>query len=171
MGLDITAYSKVEKMAELPLNKRGIDWERACELEETFGAVLVRNDHFPTHCEDLDEAVYKVNGESYGFRAGSYSGYNRFRNLLSAFANTMEGQSEDLPFYKLIHFSDCGGCIGPRVSARLHKDFVENKEHFLKFAANYAAGDKLELGWIEDCYLDWTRAFELAKDHGFVHFH
>lgn len=177
MGLDITAYSNVEKIAEIPYNKEGIDWDKVGELEEGgHKTTLRKNDSFPTHCEDLDEGVYKINGNSHGFRAGSYSGYNRFRNLLSVFVGGTDKEVwenpdkfKDDPFYELINFSDCEGCIGPKVSAKLYQDFVENEERFLDSIETHK--NEFDLGWIKTCYSNWKKAFELAKDHGFVDFH
>lgn len=178
MGLDITAYGNVEKIADLPYNKKGVDWNKVEELELGRGArTLTKNDNFPEHCLDLEEAVYQINGESHGFRAGSYSGYNRFRNLL---CQVMVGGSDqdvwrdpqmfkERPFFELINFSDCEGTIGPAVSAKLYQDFVDNEEQFLK--STVVTQDQLDREWVKTCYSNWKRAFELAKDHGFVSFH
>jgi hypothetical protein len=179
MGLDISAYSNVEKIADLPFTKDGIDWDKVEGLEsEEKSCTLIKNDSFPEHCLDLEEAVYRFNGEFLSFRAGGYGGYNRFRDLLSRviIGSTAEEVWEDpekfkdRPFYQLINFSDCEGCIGPEVSARLYRDFVENEEKFVESLTTLKIYVDLDVDWMKASYSNWKRAFELAKDHGFVHF-
>lgn len=107
-----------------------------------------------------------------GFRAGSYSGYNRWREWLAQRVHgvmpsriwdhpkTYEGK----PFFELIHFSDCEGAIGPKTSAKLAKDF---EEHRIEVCGNTTAGD----GYVE-LYEDFAKAFKRAAEtDGFVIFH
>lgn len=107
------------------------------------------------------------------FRAGSYSGYNAWREWL---AKTIHGVTPQTiwdnpdqyigkPFYELIEFSDCEGTIGPKISAKLAEDF-----------RNYFADiDSLDETDDVDCYKtkyrDWQKAFELAANTGAVCFH
>lgn len=68
------------------------------------------------------------------FHAGSYSGYNYFRNQLTQFAYNMpakdlwESSIESGPFYEIINFTDCDGHIGPTTSAKLYNDFEQYYE-------------------------------------------
>ena len=118
--------------------------------------------------EGLKEGVYRVSN-SMGFRAGSYSGYNRWREELCQFALKVEPSEvwnnlekyEGAPFVELINFSDCEGVIGPVVSTKLAADFK------LRWTDFSAEADE----WNASKYNDWMSAFELASDNGFVDFH
>ena len=69
MGLDISAYSKITKTENLD--------------EATI--FVFRGEYYSDRATDLEQGTY-IEGEgceSIGFRAGSYSGYGVFRNLLS----------------------------------------------------------------------------------------
>jgi hypothetical protein len=99
------------------------------------------------------------------FRAGSYSGYNAWRNELSEFAQGRPAEEvwadPQGPFAELIIFSDCLGCIGPKTSAKLLQDFRE-----------FAARARKEQGlFFFKLYELWLCAFELASDGGMVVFH
>ena len=64
MGLDISAYSKIK--------------------QEKHGDIYIGRDEFGTR-PDLSDGEYTESDDSvyHGFRAGSYSGYNRWRENLS----------------------------------------------------------------------------------------
>ncbi len=74
MGLDITAYKNLEKVR---------DFTDPDEDYYSEGLThLYANPDFTAHFEGLDEkALYKAE-ETHGFRAGSYGGYNEWRNGL-----------------------------------------------------------------------------------------
>ncbi len=101
------------------------------------------------------------------FRAGSYGGYNEWRDWLSI---TFLGVSPDeiwkdpdkfegKPFVELINFGDNEGTIGPITSAKLAKDF---QNHAVDFHSDE---------WFAGKYHEWQKAFEMASDDGFVIFH
>lgn len=115
---------------------------------------------------------YRVSGEHLSFRAGSYSGYNAWRNWL---ANTFVATSaetiwdrrdefREAPFFELIAFSDCEGTIGPKAAANLAADF----------AAGIRALDSLDRSGVDhfavQLYFEWQAAFDLAADTGIVIF-
>jgi hypothetical protein len=83
----------------------------------------------------IDGAVYAAFGGDH-FRAGSYTGYGRWREALAQFAygvdpETVWGNPDDFadkPFFEIIHFSDCEGTIGPEVAAKLARDFEEYRQ-------------------------------------------
>lgn len=163
MGLDVSYYATATLA---PDGDPDAEWER-------FSQVYA-NPHFPGRAEGLkDGAIYEVGGGG-DFRAGSYSGYNEWREELAKMAGypvTATDSSRHLhsagawtadggPFWELIHFSDCDGVIGPVVSAKLAKDFAEYQ----------AKADEIG-GYFAEKYADWRKAFETAAQGGFVDFH
>lgn len=163
MGLDISAYRRIEASSDYARDEDG-------NFEDWDNFLIVRGGHFPAHIAGLEDGgVYTYGSDSYNFRAGSYSGYNDFRNELAHLAGfeAADGRyaetawaSTEGPFWELINFSDCEGQIGPVVSAKLLKDFQ---------AFDEKAKHKDEHFY--DLYKDFTRAFTLASDHGLVDFH
>jgi hypothetical protein len=120
----------------------------------------------------LRDRCYSVSGKTQGFRAGSYSGYNAWREELSKAALGVEPSVVwndhdrwcDKPFFELINFSDCEGVIGPTVAAKLALDFQQQSETVKPKLAAVAE-------WYADMYETWQSAFELAADTGLVQFH
>jgi hypothetical protein len=114
----------------------------------------------------------KPTTETHGFRAGSYGGYNTWRERLCRFALDVEpndvwtdpkafaGQA----FVELINFSDAERSIGPVTSAKLAADFAA---HYKRVAARAITLGDEEVDFI-DRYEHWRRAFELASADGFV---
>jgi hypothetical protein len=171
MGLDITAYSKLEYLETMETEA----WEGKYRWPKERGEsslTIIAHHWEPVYADRaapiIEGGVYKVNGEAYNFRAGSYSGYNEWRGdlsqlMLGVSARTVWGREEefkDKPFYELINFSDCEGIIGPVVARKLAADFAA---HQTKTDAYY--------DWWRRKYADWRKAFELAADGGLVEFH
>lgn len=163
MGLDISYY-RTATLA--PGGDPDEDWER-------FRRVYV-NPAFPGSADELeDRAVYEVtDGE--GFAAGSYGGYNDWREQLAKLAGYRPVEAEEPrhqhsagawaatggPFWELINFSDCEGAIGPAVSAKLAKDFADHQPKADEVGGHFA-----------EKYAEWRKAFETAANGGFVEFH
>lgn len=107
--------------------------------------------------------------ESYGFRAGSYSGYNQWRSDLAARFNPYRdgGQpSPEGPFYELIWFADNEGTICQVAAANLLASF---RQHEVEYRAAHLGS---EMGdWHVQRYADWLRACELAAADGLIDFH
>jgi hypothetical protein len=182
MGLDIAAYRGLTRAAE----GEGLHPEYAEEADYEHGWFrLYKNDEFPGRAGEIDdEGIYRAT-EEFGFRAGSYSGYNEWRDQLAALVGHpsekhVVAASEHLmlgdrwshaasvwnnpapgPFMELINFSDCEGTIGTTVSAKLAKDFADWQEK----------ADAHEDEWFREKYADWRKAFEMAADNGCVVFH
>ena len=160
MGLDISAYRKLEKVRDF-----------TSEDEDYYAEGLVHvypNNDFPGRFDGLDEkALYKP-GESFGFRAGSYGVYNAWREWLARLVGTTPNEAwagfYHGPFAELINFSDCEGTIGPVVAAKLAKDFAEWDDR----AKGSAPADR---AWNYEVYKDWRKAMEMAADNGAVDFH
>lgn len=164
MGLDISAYRQVTKMnpSELELDSDGYSINGDVTRMHDF-----QNENFPRQGEGLDLASYYDCGTEYfGFRAGSYSGYNQWRSELAQMAGVNEsalGPSDTCAFAELIYFSDCEGFIGPVVSAKLANDFAAFAQKAEDFSSNHP--------YFLQTYNNFRYAFEMAKDGGMVHFH
>lgn len=159
MGLDIRSYRRIQ-YAE---GNEGYTEGGYVKYPEWSSAYVARD--FPSQGADIRSGVpFKAAEESH-FRAGSYSGYNAWRNLLARLVGFTgapqvweDGRSR--PFTELIHFSDCDGCIGPTVSAKLAADFAQYQD----------VADAHEAEWFRTQYANWRKAFEMAADNGVVVF-
>lgn len=161
MGLDIGAYQKVTRIK---------DYDGDYDYPREVG--VFGNPHFVERMDGLEAGIYQVEGETHDFRAGSYSGYNHWRQQLAELVDTSaedvwNGQ-EPPAFGELINFSDCEGIIGPVTSAKLAKDFAEWQARAEEFAAG-KGGYEGEY-WLQR-YNDWRKAFEIAAGEGIVRFH
>lgn len=158
MGLDITAYRKLKVVNEPKLDEEGdlLDWDTNWQAG---GSMEWSEKHFPGRGEGIDPKTVYSWEESFGFRAGSYSGYNWWRAKLEQFA-------KNGAFHELIEFADNQGVIGPIVSKKLAQDFKENKESALEYAKKLDEGE-----WWIGQYERWQEAFEMASDGGAVDFH
>lgn len=164
MGLDITAFSRIEDTG-IPVER--FEWE---ELDVPHVYV---NNHGPFHRSGgglTNHHLYRATGESHStsFRAGSYSGYNYWRSGLAVFAtgHTVESYwgaegDIDLPFYELINFTDCDGAIGWEAAADLLIDF---NNHYDAYAEVHSERET-------HLYELWTEACEVASDNGLIWFH
>jgi hypothetical protein len=164
MGLDIQAYSRCRFVAP----QVDDDWE---EHEDQH--VLVYAVDWPERLDGMPPGWYAVDGESMHFWAGSYSGYNRWREQLSEAAlgvfpqavwkdpDAFAGQA----FVELINFADNEGAIGPKSSAKLLDDFDQRPD-----LPDLVAEDRPHR-WFQQKYREWRDAFALAADGGFVVFH
>lgn len=179
MGLDITAHKQLSKIdCVFDASGNPIHPETREELDFAFQA-SVHND-FPGRSGSVEDGAFYNAGDSFGFRAGSYGGYNAWRNELAKLAgyparpfdrfgtgNVQQRHDQGAweaasgPFWELINFSDCEGVIGPEVSAKLAKDFADHQEK----------ADQHESEYFRESYSDWRKAFEMASDNGAVDFH
>lgn len=175
MGLDITAYRQIKPAPDAEIDRDGyiVDYEN-------FMRVYVNPD-YPERATDLvDRGTYTHGTDSVGFRAGSYSGYNVWREELARLAgypptpythySTTQMRHDagawaatEGPFWELINFSDCEGAIGPAASAKLARDFAEWDDRA-------KAKDGPESIFYSR-YTLWRAAFEMAADSGMVDFH
>src|SRR6476620_2536568 len=116
MGLDITAVSKLVRMANEP--KTDEEWD---DFYEGDGFKAFWYDSLAHSGAGLvKDACYEPTADSkyHGFRAGSYGGYGQWRKDLADFAGFTldeywEAPDTGQPFYELIHFADNEGTIGP----------------------------------------------------------
>lgn len=190
MGLDITAYSHMKTAGEY--RTHGDEDGEGCE-EELEHTVTFAYDGFERSMRGLTGVEKQgivgsnfIGGDCYapteqtesmGFRAGSYSGYNAWRDELAkiaGFSNAGDywngSAGEDAPFYELINFADNEGTIGPEAAKDLLKDF---RDHQGKAIAFWRDSGVPEAHWKYDIerYQDWTKACELAAADGLISFH
>ncbi|MBN3757183.1 hypothetical protein G3N95_29870 [Paraburkholderia sp. Tr-20389] len=187
MGLDITAYRNLTKLdVVFDADGEPVDPQTRESLDyDSYDLRCYFNPDYASRAEGLeDKAVYKAE-DSIGFRAGSYGGYNAWREELARLAgypavqvdryNTGSIQlrhdygawaATEGPFWELIHFSDCEGVIGPVVAAKLAKEFAEWDERAKAHSNTVDRGD-----WFYPLYQEWRQAFEMAAQNGAVDFH
>ena len=191
MGLDISVISQIKPIfipegIELWSNEY-YEWEEKQDIEGSIWNFRP-NPYFPEQSKGLPNSFGYGTGEEYSFRAGSYSGYGEWRDLLARVALDMgsegvwnkidsgEGYSE-IPFSEVINFSDADGVIGPVASKKLHNDFVNYEKdimkkldrYYLKFEDFEIDGETYE--WFKQKYNDWKEAFRIASNNGAVIFH
>jgi hypothetical protein len=166
MGLDISAFRKVEPAPDVDLDK-----------EEGPYCWLYANTAFPGREAPLTTGVHKYE-DTMGFAAGAYSSYNRWREDLAKLVGYPavpyhHGYKPDEmshaagawlqaggPFWELINFSDCEGVIGHLHSGKLAVEFGQYQEQ----------ADKHESANFRELYALFRSAFEMASDGGAVVF-
>lgn len=171
MGLDCTAYEKIELTDEHEPSERSTDGKHAwCYVDDHIQ--IYDNGFTASMAGLLPGRCYLASGERFGWRAGSYGGYNTFRALLSNAAIGVSPEKvwrdpvayQGAPFFELVNFSDCEGQIGPQACEALHADFTE---HIDKLREAFGSAD----GYYQEKLDDWVRAFTIAAPHGLVDFH
>ena len=183
MGLDITAYRRVTKL-DVVFDEDGEPIDKDTLEYADYDVRVYANPDFHGREEGVeDRAAYSAE-DSMGFRAGSYSGYNGWREELAKMAGYPKSPvdrgfgdsvamhsggawaADSGPFWELINFSDCEGVIGPAVSAKLAKDFAEWDES----AKRHDEANSLN-GVLYGRFQCFRQAFEMAADGGLVNFH
>ena len=166
MGLDITAVSEA-KLCGQPLGEHDGHWKEGHVYAWVNEAFPDRNGAFKNGC-------YVVK-DQFGFRAGSYSGYNYFREILSEAVLGVSpevvwkepAKYQDSAFYELINFADNEGILGTEVCCKLAGDFAANRLTFVEYVeVNVADSD-----YFITKYEEWTKAVDLACCNGFIQFH
>ncbi len=159
MGLDITAYSQIKKLDAL-FDKDGepVNPDTREPYEEFFQPCI--NYDFAKQSYGLEDGAVYSYARTMRFHAGSYTGYNSWREQLAKLVGYSPAAAEG-PFIEFIFFSDCDGVIGHKIATKLYKDFQEWDERAK------ALGDE----WFYEKYAEWAAAFKLASDEGAVSFH
>ena len=169
-GLDITALSGLTQVAAATLDSDG--------QPQGEHQVILSPVGFPERFDGLRSDVVYAFKSSFAFRAGSYSGYNAWRNELAKLAGYKASPYEFLgktelrydatvwqlqqgPFWELINFSDAEGVIGPVACKKVYQDFVQYSQ---------AAEQHSDL-YFRESYADWKKAFEMCADNGAIVFH
>lgn len=167
MGLDVSAYSGLEKVSE----------QEASEDEDAY--LRLRQDpDFPGRADEIEDNAYYKYTENKHFFSRGYGGYNAWRDELAriagytlsfyteygkewpSYAATVWNNPKPGPFMELINFTDCDGIIGAAVSKKLAADFAE-------FQSKADHEDKR----FKEGYDQLRAAFEMASNNGIVKFH
>lgn len=158
MGLDITWHTGLTKANF----GEGID--RDGDVEDGFFRFYVNTD-FPGRADEIVGGAAYRSEENGHFRAGSYGGYNRWREQLAALVGknpyAVWQDPQPGPFVELINFTDCDGVIGAAASKKLAADF----------AAHQAQADAHPDNYFRERYAAFRNAFERAAENGCVVFH
>lgn len=178
MGLDITAYKNISEIDCLfDADGEPVDKATGKPIKGEFFQPNVNHDFEGREVPVKDKAVYSYE-DSFRFFAGSYSGYNQWREELAQLAGYPAKEAERFgkqcsrhdtgawlkgegPAFELISFSDCEGVIGSEVAKKLAADFDALQEQ-----AN-AHPDE----WFREKFDVWRKAFEWASQNGAVSFH
>jgi hypothetical protein len=170
-GLDVTAYEKLTIVSSPKFDKDGEPIGKnqiklaPVKFVERFDGLAAGN-------------VYHYQS-SFDFRAGSYSGYNYWRNELAKLAGNKQTPYKSFkgeielrydatvwknhrgPFWELIDFSDAEGVIGPVVCKRVYEDFIRYQAEAKKHPDEY----------FRSSYEDWKKAFAMCANNGAIVFH
>lgn len=170
-GLDVTAFEKLVLVPVPQVDKDGQPTVKN-QVKLSPGEIVQRFDGLSAG------AVYHYD-QAFDFRAGSYSGYNYWRNELAKLAGykptpfkSFNGNTElrydatvwkiqTGPFWELIDFSDAEGVIGPAVCKRVYLDFVK----YQSAAAQHPDA------YFRSSYQDWMKAFAMCANDGAIVFH
>ena len=157
MGLDIRVFKGLKKVNNPELDEYGYpineytQWKPGAGMEWSESV-------WPGKGKPLNyNEVYEYEKSEY-FHAGSYHGYNWWRDCLNEFAG-------NVAFQELIDFADNEGVIGSELSKKLYEDFRIYHDRAKEYSEKIADG----LWWF-DKYCEWEKAFEMAKDDGAVEF-
>ncbi|UXU89090.1 hypothetical protein [Burkholderia sp. S-53] len=169
-GLDVTAYSGLVIVESPVMSSDG--------MPQGKDQVTLDPGNFPDRFRGLEAGkVYQLTS-SFDFRAGSYSGYNVWRNELAKLAGYQRSMSarnkavelrydetvwklDHGPFWELINFSDAEGTIGPEVCRKVYRDFVQYRSQASQVSTPY----------FYESYVDWMKAFEMCANDGAIVFH
>ena len=179
MGLDISAYRKLQKL-DCVFDADGEPIDAVSREPVNYDFFAYVNPDFPGRQGSIEHmAIYSAE-EGEAFNAGSYGGYNTWRESLARLAgypladverygkiHSRHDQgafnAESGPFWEMIVFSDCEGVLGAEVCAKLAEDFA-------KFDSVAKAIHGTE-SYFYVKYQEWKNAFEMAADSGAVDFH
>lgn len=168
MGLDITAYRGLTAITNPQVYEDGSPRNNSSQWIDQQ-VIDWTEDNWPGRSEGLSVGYY-VWDDTFGFCAGSYSGYNHWRQQLARYAGYESAEhvwhtKPTGPFVELIDFADNEGFIGPIVSKKLARDFSDHKSAIVKKALS----DRDE--YFIQQYLAWEKCFEVAAEGGCVEFH
>lgn len=156
MGLDVSVYQNIKVR----------DLEDEDDYDYEFQA-FVPAPQWEHKIKNLNNGAYYT-GDSVGDLRSGYGSHYGFRVALCEIMYRTENEwihgelNENMPFYELIDFSDCEGCLDWEISEKLYNDFISNHEaamRYFKVKPNF-----------KDKYIEWTEIFRLGKDKGVVSF-
>lgn len=170
MGLDISVYSNA---VLVPFQH---EYGEECWEAEHRRAFCY--DGFERSLRGLEKDRCYTADYQFGFRAGSYSGYGEWRDLLCQYvyedkkgrelwelAKTDPEKAQDVPFYELINFADNEGTIGSEAAKDLHLDFQGHLNIVRPKMEKLAT-------WHAQSYDSWLKACMIAgNQNGMIVFH
>lgn len=183
MGLDAYSYSRVRRV--LGEVGRGIlAKEEPREEAYDLGYKMPYVDPwFASRAAPIETGgIYEILGEAGPTWSSSYSGYSQWREQLALFAGVKDLQKfwnlcakmeesgavpRGVPFWQLIHFSDCEGTIGSETVAALARDFEAHRDQAREWAIREFGTEESRF-W--SGYQRWWAMFEHAVDDGMVEF-
>ena len=157
MGLDIRAFKNLRKVDNPILDEDGYpedydnQWLPGASMD--WSESIWKGKGFPVE----SDKVYEFE-DIYSFTAGSYSGYNAWRDDLDRFKG-------DVAFQELIDFADNEGVIGSVLSQKLYDDFKNNYDEAVEYSKHISDGE-----WFIRKYKCWMSAFDYARQNGAVNF-
>ena len=182
MGLDISVYKEIDFDSFIADDE--VDGEEKDDMYDTKLHLHVDSKekdggNWYGQSDDIKKGFYSYKDRETSFRAGSYSGYGRFRRVLCEF---FYGFSPEIiwnnpdeykgsPFAEIICFSDCDGTIGPKTSEKLYKDFRDNEEKFKAYLKEKLPTEVYSVDFLGESYNNWLEAFKIASNNGAVCFH
>lgn len=138
MGLDIVVYTNVKFVDQNPYNEYTYIYKdedgNITEYDDDHIFEVTLCDEYPKQSEGLTQFMVDDCDCLLSFNAGSYGGYNTWRNDLAELAGYYESglnfdeaawEKDEGPFNELIKFTDCDGIINSKVSNKLYQDFLE----------------------------------------------
>lgn len=185
MGLDITAYRRITKL-DVVFDADGEPLNPATRepIEGDYFQAFVNDDFGPERYAGIEHKAIYAYEDAHGFHAGSYGGYNKWREKLAKLAgypttpfervegyppsqvdshaaSAWAGKCEGKPFVELVNFADNEGVLCAAVCAKLARDFAEFDDR----------AKALDDEWFYGKYCEWRKAMEMAAEGGCVDFH
>jgi len=178
MGLDIYAYSNIEKVENVQFDIDGIPMDPIVQEKMDDGDLvrfLINPDFDGRQGNISDKHLYKFQEREYLLRIG-YITYNRFRRELARLADypkveyqgelredasAWDGGCAGMPFEPLINFSDYDGTIGYEICESLLVDFNNFEDKVKDFSEEYRFFEN---------YMALKKAFEIGSRNGAVVF-
>ncbi len=178
MGLDITAISGVVTKNTDPI---AYDFHSLLDAETNTFYV---NPDFPEHGAEFEvsngevEYIKSDEAEEFNFRVGSYSTYNKIRNLICLAIHGVKvenawdnpGKYSTMALWDLLNFSDCEGVIDSVTSESILTDLKENREKFVNYIKQDTDIGDMDTEHYIDSYNSFIKCFELGADSGVVIF-
>lgn len=191
MGLDITAYSRLDYIGHHPepgpnadpgcqydaktYDRRHIEaYAYSCfthALEGIPGSPDIRTDE-PGPDQFISAGCFAMTAatETHNFQAGSYMGYSRWREALGRCFG-WKRDTED-PFMELIYFADNEGTLLWKSARALLADFEAGRERWRDYClSTFPDTDQVQCARYLEKYEDWAHACRLAADGGLIDFH
>jgi hypothetical protein len=163
MGLDITAYRQIRRIADWPEGAESIDDVAdygddgyVFNGRPVFAVYPDATQGFPEHAADLAPGLYTY-AEQTSFRAGSYSGYNAWRDALSRAALGLPAKQVWSDFDRHRH-RERGVAWLINADIRAHESAIRDRGGVI-------------VSWFGDGLDRWIAGLALAADDGVLSFH